>query len=154
MSAGYSRFSTLGEDGRYRFDADSRRVLNGDAQVYTAEITVAAIDETLLDEREYVVRLLEVDTPERGADYEGWKAAVDWVKDFLTEQDDQGKTVPIGGGHLTLTGQRDVYGRYLGWFELNGIDLSYELASQGLGTAQPLEQHVERLAVPYEWGEE
>jgi Staphylococcal nuclease homologue len=153
MSVGYSRFSTLGEDERYHFDAASRRVLDGHAQVYTAEITVAAIDETFLGEREYVVRLLEVDTPERGADYEGWKAAVDWVKDFLTEQDDQGKTVPIEGGQLTLTGQRDVYGRHLGWFELNGIDLSHELASRGLGTAQPLEQHVGQLAVDYEWGE-
>jgi len=153
MSVGNSRFTTLNEDGLYRFDAASRRVLNGDAQVYTAEITVATVDETFLGERDYVVRLLEVDTPERDADYEGWKGAVDWVKNFLTEQDDQGKTVPIGGGQLTLTGQRDVYGRYLGWFELNGIDLSYELASHGLGTAQPLEQHVEQLAVPYEWGE-
>jgi hypothetical protein len=153
MSAGYSRFTTQNEDGYYRFDAVSRRVLNGDAQVYTAEITVGTVDETLVVEREYVVRLLGVDTPERDADYEGWKAAVDLAKDFLTEHDDQGKTVPIGGGQLTLTGQRDAYGRYLGWFELNAVDLSYELASRGLGTAQPLEQHVERLAVPYEWGE-
>ena len=152
MSAGSSKFTTLGEDGRYHFDATSRHVLDGDAQVYTANIVVAAVDETLLGEREYVVRLLEVDTPERDSDYEGWKAAVDWVKDFLTEQDDQGKTVPIEGGRLTLTGQRDVYGRYLGWFELNGIDVSHELASRGLGTAQPLEQHVERLAVDYGWG--
>ena len=98
MSVGNSRFTTLNEDGLYRFDAASRRVLNGDTQVYTAEITVATVDETFLGEREYVVRLLEVDTPERDADYEGWKRAVDWVKNFLTEQDDQGKTVPIGGG--------------------------------------------------------
>jgi hypothetical protein len=128
-------------------------VLDGDAQVYTAMITVAAIDETLLVEREYVVRLLDVDAPDKDDDYEGWKAAVDWVKYFLTEQDDQGKTAPIEGGQLTLTGQRDEYGRYLGWFELNDMDLSYVLASRGLGTAQPLEQHLERLAVDYEWGE-
>lgn len=152
MRANPSKFTTLGEDGRYHFDAASRRVIDGDAQVYTANIVVAAVDETLLVEREYVVRLLEVDTPERDTDYEGWKAAVDWVKDFLTEQDDQGKTVPIEGGQLTLTGQRDVYGRYLGWFELDGIDVSHELASLGLGTAQPLEQHVEQLAVDYRAG--
>jgi hypothetical protein len=33
MSVGYSRFSTLGEDERYHFDAASRRVLDGHAQV-------------------------------------------------------------------------------------------------------------------------
>jgi hypothetical protein len=51
MGAGYSRFSTLGEDGRYCFDATSRRVLDGDTQVYTAKITVATFDETFLHER-------------------------------------------------------------------------------------------------------
>ena len=110
----------------WTLSAEALRTIDGDTQVYKVIQTIRLPGESITVEREFVVRLLEVNTPERGEDL--WAEATAFAKGKLFGPEGP---VPV---ILRLSGRRDVYGRWLGWVTLaDGKDLSAELVAAGLG---------------------
>ena len=121
-------------------DANAKRGVDGDTQLYVARRTLQRPEavlafpgeqirfpgESVTAEREFMVRLLETNTPERKDDYDGWLVAKGFAEDLLSMHD------PIAM-ELRLTGRIDPYGRWLGWAIVAGVNLSYALNEAGLG---------------------
>ncbi len=116
------------------------RLIDGDTQAYRVQLRVMLPEETLVLERDFVVRLLEVDTPER--DEAGWAEATSFARDFLFHEGDL--TLPRSA-MLHLTGRKDVYGRWLGWCLVDGRNLSADLVAAGHGAYRPLAAHLAAL---------
>ena len=126
-----------GEAAPWQFDGAPVRVIDGDTVVVEGNLFVDL-------RREFVVRLLEVDTPELRAkdtaERERALAAKRFTWDFMLTE----------GGHLrplkiALTGRKDVYGRYLGWVSVAGVDLSRALIEAGHGEARTYAAHLREL---------
>ncbi len=116
------------------------RLIDGDTQVFRALIRVFLPEETVTLERDFVVRLLQVDTPER--DEEGWAEATAFAREFLFDGGDLAEPKSV---ELCLSGKRDVYGRWLGWALVDGANLSNALCDAGHGEYRPLSAHLAAL---------
>lgn len=130
----------------WRFaDAWCVRAIDGDTQVYRVRIVVELPGETVTVEREFVVRILETDSPER-RDHQAWLAEKAFAEHMLFDEADGGGLGPATNlDELVLTGRRDVYGRWLGWAVVDGANLSHELNREFGREAEPLEAQVLRL---------
>lgn len=128
----------------WKLPAECERVIDGDTQTYTARAIAVLPGEQVTVEREFVVRILETDTPERGD--AGWSEATAFAREFLFGMSfapPDPKSV-----ELRLTSKRDVYGRWLGWALVDGVNLSYALNDAGHGKYRPAARQLETLAVP------
>ena len=118
-------------------------VIDGDTQRFRATQTITWPDELIRADRDLLVRLLETNCPEREDDYDGWLAAKDFVTEFLHEEVET--AIP---GKLILEGRKDQDGRWLGWFVRNdGVNLSYAINDETVGTYVALEDHLRQLGV-------
>ncbi len=124
----------------WKLPAICLRLVDGDTAVFRAQLRVMLPEETLVLERDFFVRLLEVDTPERNE--AGWAEATAFARDFLFHQGDL--TLPRSA-MLHLTGRKDVYGRFLGWAIVDGVNLSSALCDAGHGEYRPLAAHMAAL---------
>jgi endonuclease YncB( thermonuclease family) len=136
------------ENWRYReYGSEVAYVTDGDTQRFKATQTIIWPDELIKADREFAVRLLETNCPDREDDYDGWLAAKNFVTDFLYEEVEVEGPVPIPGS-LVLEGRKDRYDRWLGWFVRNdGVNLSYALNDANVGTYVDLEDHLMQLGV-------
>lgn len=123
-------------DEHWTFDARPVRIIDGDTQVYDARTFVDT-------KRQFVVRLLGVDTPElRAKDpevRERAKLAREFASAVLFGVD--AKTTL----ELRLTGLKDVYGRWLGSVYVQGASLADLLVESGYGERVEYEAHVAAL---------
>jgi len=126
----------------WKLPAAALRLIDGDTQVFRVTFRVLLPEEVVSLERDFVVRLLGVDTPERGE--AGWAEATAFARGFLFDGGDASEAKTVD---LRLTGRKDVYGRWLGWAIVDGRNLSTELAAAGLGEYRPLAAHVAALTV-------
>jgi endonuclease YncB( thermonuclease family) len=111
---------------------DVLRVVDGD----TAQVI---IDKDHGDLRILMVRLLEVDTPER-KDKAAWQAAKEYTDQWLARHE--------SSGALYLEGHRfDSFGRCLGYFweGTSGEGLNHLLVANGYGEAVPLHVHLKQM---------
>lgn len=125
------------ELAKWHYEGTLVRVVDGD--------TIRISAEQYADQRrEFVVRLLGVDTPELrskdAAEKERAVAARNFTMRFLIDSAGTMKRV-----QLRLTGRQDVYGRHLGWVMVDGEDLSEALIKAGLGEGKELVMHINRL---------
>ncbi len=124
----------------WKLPATALRLVDGDTQVFRVQLRVMLPEEALVVERDFVVRLLEVDTPERNE--AGWAEATSFARDFLFHGGDL--SLPRAA-ILHLTGKKDPYGRWLGWALVDGVNLSSALCDAGLGEYSPLSAHLAAL---------
>lgn len=124
----------------WKLPATTLRLIDGDTQTYRVTFRVLLPEETVTLERDFVVRLLEVDTPER--DEEGWSEATGFARSFLFDGGDASEPRSVD---LRLTGRKDVYGRWLGWALVDGVNLSGALCDAGHGAYRPLAAHLAAL---------
>jgi endonuclease YncB( thermonuclease family) len=129
------------ENAPWRLPAEALRVVDGDTAVFRVALCIAMPGELVTVEREFVVRLLETDTPERGV--AGWSEATTFVRGFLFEDGNLALPKTL---ELRLTGRRDVYGRWLGWALVDGVNLSYAINDAGHGEYRPVSAMVEEEA--------
>lgn len=128
------------DSAAWKLHASSDHIRDGDTQVYMVGAHIALPDETVIVERLFIVRLLEIDTPERGQP--GWAEATAYSRNFLYEDGDLAMPRPVD---LRLTDKHDVYGRWLGWAIVDGVNLSYALHDSGHGEYRPATVHAARL---------
>jgi hypothetical protein len=121
-------------------------MIDGDTQVYEVSKLVELPDEEVVVRRDFVVRILETDTPERRENYEGWTAATEFSRSFLFANEVGFAAIPRSVS-LRLTGRKDVYGRWLGWALVGGVNLSYALNEAGHGEYRPVTTHMALLSV-------
>ena len=102
------------EDSLYMFNAHVNRVIDGDTIVVTIDLGFDVFAKRK-------VRLLNVDTPERGQ--KNYQEATDFTKDKIYNKD-----------IILQTYKDDAFGRYLGviWYKENEDDEIYELLSNKL----------------------
>ncbi len=124
----------------WKLPATCLRLIDGDTQSYRVLVRVSLPEEVVTVERGFVVRLLEVDTPER--DEEGWAEATSFARSFLFDGGDLAEPRSVD---LRLTGRKDVYGRMLGWALVDGKNLSSELVAAGFGEYRALAAHMAAL---------
>ncbi len=124
----------------WKLPAECMRLIDGDTQSFRVILRVSLPEETVTLERGFVVRLLEVDTPER--DEAGWAEATSFAREFLFDGGDL--SLPRSA-MLHLTGRKDVYGRWLGWALVDGKNLSSELVAAGFGEYRALAAHMAAL---------
>ena len=123
------------------YDAEVRRVVDGDTLVATATQQIAWPDEIVSARRDFVVRLLGVDTPERrGETREAGDAAKAYVEGLVFG--DNGERI---GARLSLTGRRDVYGRWIGGLRVGDLDLADALVESGHGVRRDYRAHLAAL---------
>jgi endonuclease YncB( thermonuclease family) len=136
---------------RYReYGSEVNSILDGDTQYFKASQVISWPDELIRTDREFLVRLLETDCPEREEDYDGWLAAKNFVTDFLYEEVENLGHVAIPG-RLILEGRKDSNDRWLGWFVRNdGVNLSYAMNDAGVGIYVAFENHLTQLGVAHE----
>jgi hypothetical protein len=122
-------------------------IMDGDTLRFKAMQVITWPDELISADREFLVRLLETNCPEREDDYDGWLAAKDFVTEFLYEEVENVGQVPIPGS-LILEGRKDPDGRWPGWFVRNdGVNLSYAINDAKVGTYVAFEDHLRQLGV-------
>ena len=130
---------------RYEYQAAASHIRDGDTPVLIAEQIVRWPDGEVRTTHEFVVRILGVDTPETRDKDPQLRAiayrAKEFTSDFLI--DTEGILKPAT---LKLTGRKDVYGRWLGWVEVGGKDLSAALLEAGLGDERAITLHLAELA--------
>ncbi len=124
----------------WKLPATTSRLIDGDTAVFKVTLKVSLPEEAVTVERGFVVRLLEVNTPEPNEP--GGKEATAFARSFLFEDGDLAVPRPV---QLGLTGRKDVYGRMLGWAVVEGKNLSSELVAAGLGEYRALAAHVAAL---------
>lgn len=136
------------ETSRYReYGSEVAYIMDGDTQRFKATQTINWPDELIKSDREFLVRLLETNCPERGDDYDGWLAAKNFVTEFLYEEVENVGQVAIPG-RLILTGMKDSNDRWLGWFVRNdGVNLSYAINEEPVGIYVAFEDHLTQLGV-------
>ena len=126
----------------YEYDAVVKRVVDGDTLVLTAAQLLSWPDEMVSASRDFVVRLIGVDTPERKGKTRGaGDAAKSYVESLVYGQAGLRKEA-----RLYLTGRRDVYGRWLGAVRLDGHDLSGMLIESKHGVRREYAAHIAELA--------
>ena len=132
------------ENAPWKLPAEAVRCIDGDTVVFLARAQLKMPGQLVTVEREFVVRLLETDTPERGD--AGWSEATAFAKGFLFN----GSFSPPEPrpAELRLTGKRDVYGRFLGWAFVDGVNLSYALNDAGHGKYTSAYRQIEKLEAP------
>jgi hypothetical protein len=122
-------------------------ITDGDTQAFKATQAITWPDELIKTDRDFLVRLLETNCPEREDDYDGWLAAKNFVTEFLYEEVENVGQVAFPG-RLILTGMKDQHDRWLGWFVRNdGVNLSYAINDEGVGTYVAFEDHLRQLGV-------
>ncbi len=124
----------------WQLPATALRLVDGDTQVFRVGVRASLPEEVVILERDFVVRLLEVDTPER--DEAGWAEATAFAREFLFDGGDL--SLPRSA-MLHLTGRKDPWGRWLGWCLVDGVNLSSALCDAGLGEYSPLSAHLAAL---------
>jgi hypothetical protein len=118
-------------------------IMDGDTLRFRATQVITWPDELISADRDFLVRLLETNCPERKDDYDGWLAAKDFVTEFLYEEVEN--EIP---GKLILEGRKDSDGRWLGWFVRNdGVNLSYAINDANVGTYVAFDDHLMQLDV-------
>jgi hypothetical protein len=122
-------------------------VTDGDTQRFKASQVITWPDELIRADREFLVRLLETNCPEREDDYDGWLAAKNFVTEFLYAEVENIGQIAVPG-RLILTGKKDPDNRWLGWFVRNdGANLSYAINDAKVGTYVAFEDHLMQLGV-------
>jgi hypothetical protein len=122
-------------------------ITDGDTQRFKATQTITWPDELIKSDREFLVRLLETNCPNREDDHDGWLAAKNFVTEFLYDEVEDVGQVAVPG-KLILTARKDAYDRWLGWFVRNdGVNLSYAINDQKVGTYVTYEDHLRQLGV-------
>jgi hypothetical protein len=122
-------------------------IMDGDTQAFKATQTITWPDELIKADRDFLVRLLETNCPKIEDDYDGWLAAKNFVTEFLYEEVENVGQVAFPG-RLILTGMKDQHDRWLGWFVRNdGVNLSYAINDEGVGTYVAFEDHLRQLGV-------
>src|SRR5215212_3609228 len=122
-------------------------IMDGDTLRFKAMQVITWPDELISADRDFLVRLLETNCPEREDDYDGWLAAKNFVTEFLYEEVENVGQVPIPGS-LILEGRKDPDERWLGWFVRNdGVNLSYAINDEQVGTYVAYEDHLRQLGV-------
>ncbi|HET7270974.1 MAG TPA: hypothetical protein VFI90_07775 [Rubrobacter sp.] len=136
------------ETWRYReYGSEVAYIMDGDTQRFKATQVITWPDELIKTDREFLVRLLETNCPDREDDYDGWLAAKNFVTDFLYEEVEDVGQVAIPGS-LILEGRQDADDRWLGWFIRNdGVNLSYAINDAKVGTYVAFEDHLMQLGV-------
>jgi hypothetical protein len=132
------------ESWRYReYGSEVIDIIDGDTQRFRASQVIIWPDELIRADRDILVRLLETNCPKREYDYDGWLAAKDFGTEFLYEEIENEIL-----GKLILEGRKDSDGRWLGWFVRNdGVNLSYAINEETVGTYVALEDHLRQLGV-------
>jgi hypothetical protein len=122
-------------------------ITDGNAQRFKATQTINWPDEVIKADREFLVRLLETNCPEREDDYDGWLAAKNFVTELLYEEVENVGQIAVPG-RLILTGKKDSHDRWVGWFIRNdGVNLSYAINDEQVGTYVVYEDHLRQLGV-------
>jgi hypothetical protein len=122
-------------------------ITDGDTQRFKATQTITWPDELIKTDREFLVRLLETNCPNREDDHDGWLAAKNFVTEFLYDEVEDVGQVAVPG-KLILTARKDAYDRWLGWFVRNdGVNLSYAINDEKVGTYVTYEDHLRQLGV-------
>ena len=136
------------ENALYReYGSAAAHIMDGDTQRFQATQTITWPDELIKADRLFLVRLLETNCPKQEDDYDGWLAATNFVTGFLYEEVEDEEQVAIPG-RLILTGMQDSDDRWLGWFVRNdGVNLSYSINEEGVGTYVDFEEHLVQLGV-------
>lgn len=128
----------------YAYAAAARRSIDGDTVVLTARQQLRWPDEAITCERDFVVRLLAVDAPERRGDTKAaGDAALTYVRSVLFADGDPAEPIPL---ELETDGAKDVYGRTLGRVRITkgphiGRDLSELIVEAGHGVAKDYAAH-------------
>src|SRR5215212_10211984 len=122
------------------YGAEALYIMNGETQRFKATQVITWPDELIKADRDFLVRLLETNCPEREDDYDGWLAAKNFVTEFLYEEVENVGQVPVPG-RLILEGRKDLNDRWLGWFvRSDGVNLSYAIDDAKVGTYVALEE--------------
>ncbi len=124
----------------WKLPATCARLVDGDTAVFKVTLKVSLPEEAVTVERGFVVRLLEVNTPEPNEP--GWAEATAFARSFLFEDGDLAVPRPV---QLGLTGRKDPWGRWLGWVIIDGKNLSSELVAAGHGEYRALAAHLAAL---------
>lgn len=123
----------------YSYLARVSRIVDGDTVRMTAFQALRWPDENIATEREFVIRLLGVDTPERRAPTKAaGDAATVFVRNTLYEEGDSGEPVAC---EIALDGSKDVYGRWIGRIKVDGQDLAGLIIEAGHGVAKDYSAH-------------
>jgi hypothetical protein len=140
--------AAYGETSRYmEYGSEVLYIMDGATQSFKATQVITWPDELIKADRDFLVRLLETNCPEREDDYDGWLAAKNFVTEFLYEEVENVGEVAIPG-RLILTGMKDQDERWLGWFVRNdGVNLSYAINEENVGTYVAYEDHLLQLGV-------
>ena len=140
--------AAYGDTSRYmQYGSEVAYIMDGDTQRFKATQTITWPDEIVSADRDFLVRLLETNCPEREDDNDGWLAAKNFVTAFLYEEVEDVGDLAIGG-RLILTGRKDSEDRWLGWFVRNdGVNLSYAINDENVGSYVAYEDHLMQLGV-------
>jgi hypothetical protein len=136
------------ETWRYgEYGSEVAYIMDGDTQRFKATQMITWPDELNKADRDFLVRLLETNYPDREDDSDGWLAAKNLVTEFLYEEVENAGQVPLPGS-LILEGRQDADDRWLGWFVRNdGVNLSYAINDANVGTYVAFDDHLMQLGV-------
>ena|SRR5215216_1147857 len=136
------------ETSRYmQYGSEVLYIMDGDTQRFKATQVITWPDELIKADRDFLVRLLEINCPEREDDYDGWLATKNFVTEFLYEEVENVGQVPVPG-RLILEGRKDLNDRWLGWFvRSDGVNLSYAIDDEKVGTYVAFEEQLRQLGL-------
>jgi hypothetical protein len=137
------------ETSRYTaYYLEVAHITDGDTQAFKATQAITWPDELIRAHQDFLVRFLETNCPKREDDYDGWLAAKNFVTEFLYEEVENLGQVAVPG-RLILSGMKDAQDRWLSWFVRNdGVNLSYAINDEKVGTYGAYEDHLRQLGVP------